>query len=179
MQLSRRSWCNRCPSVKSNNTSISSTDWLPLETILPQDARAATEQIRKSLGEHLQILSILVENSASAFCRERFRFCRESDLLSPWVICFCRKRFAFAVSDLLLPWVNLLVPKAICFCRKWFTFAISDLLLPSAIAFAVSDSLLPWAIRFCRERLLLPWVIRFCREWFAFAVTVVGIVLES
>ena len=27
-----------------------------------------------------------------------------SDLLSPWVIYFCREWFAFAVSDLLLPW---------------------------------------------------------------------------
>ena len=39
------------------------------------------------------------------------------------------KNIAFWV-DLLLPWVNLFLPRAICFCREWFAFAMSELLLP-------------------------------------------------
>ena len=33
-------------------------------------------------------------------------------------------------SSFFLPWANLFLPWVICFRREWFTFAVSDLLLP-------------------------------------------------
>ena len=102
-------------------------------------------------------------------------------LLLPWLFCFCRGAFAFAVALLLLPW-------RFCFCRGAFAFAVALLLLPwrfcfcrGSFAFAVALFLLPWRFCFCRGSfafavalLPLPWRFCFCRGAFAFAVTVVG-----